>query len=288
MVLLKETSPEFVKTIIKPRSKLSKKGDNGRVLVLGGSWMFHGAPFLSAMSALRSGADLVYLATPKVVAQSVRPLSPDLIIIPLPDLKFTTGCARRLLKWLPNVDCIVIGPGLGKGCEEGIKLFVKELKLRDIPMVLDADALHYDIIRLLNDKRHVITPHAGEFNRIFNFIPSSNIEERYHLVESKAKEVNLTILLKGPIDVISDGDITYLDYAGTPAMTVGGTGDVLSGIVGTLIAKGIPSCDAAAVAAYFNGKAGEAVFERKGLHITASDLIEAIPEVQKQFDKIID
>ncbi len=288
MTILKETSPELVEAVIKPRSKSSRKGDNGIVLVLGGSWMFHGAPFLAATSALRTGADLVYLATPKIIAQSLRSISPDLIIMPLPDLKFTTGSARRLLKWMPKVDCVVMGPGLGRGCEEGIKLFVKELKLKDIPMVLDADALHYDIIRLLNDRRNIITPHAGEFNRIFNMMPSNEIEERYRLVESKAKEVNLTILLKGYIDVVSDGETTYLDYAGTPAMTVGGTGDVLSGIVGTLVAKGIPSCEAAAAAVFFNGKAGETAFQKKGLHITASDLIEAIPEVQKQFDKIVD
>ncbi|MEM3403064.1 MAG: NAD(P)H-hydrate dehydratase [Nitrososphaeria archaeon] len=286
MAILKETSQEFVKSIIKPRSKWSRKGDNGRVLVIGGSWMFHGAPFLASMAALRTGVDLVYLATPKMNALSIRSMSPDLIVFPLPDAKFKTGCAQRLIKWLPAVDCVIMGPGLGKGCEDGLKLVIKEMKYRNIPMVLDADALHYDIVRLLNDKKHVVTPHAGEFNRLFGVVPSNKVEERCTLVEAKAKEVGVTILLKGPIDVISDGETTYLDHAGTPAMTVGGTGDVLSGIVGALIAKGVPSCEAAAAGSYLNGKAGELAFQRKGLHITASDLIDTLPDVQKQFDKI--
>jgi len=286
MAILKETSHEFVESIIKPRSKWSRKGDNGKVLVIGGSWLFHGAPFLASMAALRTGVDLVYLATPKMIANSIRPMSPDLIILPLPDAKFKTGCAQRLMKWLPDVDCVIMGPGLGKGCEDGVKLVVKEMKYRGIPMVLDADALHYDVVRLLNDTTHVVTPHAGEFNRLFGVMPSNKIEERYPLVEAKAKEVGVTILLKGPVDVISDGETTYLDRAGTPAMTVGGTGDVLSGIVGALISKGVPSCEAAAAGSYLNGKAGELAFQRKGLHIIASDLIEVLPEVQKQFDKV--
>ncbi|MGQ9781187.1 MAG: NAD(P)H-hydrate dehydratase [Nitrososphaeria archaeon] len=288
MLHVKETSFEFVKSIIQPRLKSSRKGDNGKVLVVGGSWMFHGAPFLAAMSALRSGVDLVYLATPKTIATSVRSLSPDLIVLPLPDMKLKTGCARRLIKWLPNVDSAVIGPGLGKGCEDGVKLLVRELKLKEVPLVLDADALHYDIVRSLNDRRHVITPHAGEFNRLFNVLPSGSLEERCKVVESKAKENNFTILLKGPIDVVSDGETTYVNRTGSAAMTVGGTGDVLSGILGALVAKKIPTCQAAAASAYLNGKAGEVAFERKGLHIVASDLIEILPEVQRPFDSVVE
>jgi len=283
-----ETSFEFVESIIQPRLKSSRKGDNGKVLVVGGSWLFHGAPFLAAMSALRSGVDLVYLAVPKMIAASVRSLSPDLIVFPLPDMKFRVGCARRLVKWLPSVDSAVIGPGLGKGCEDGVRLLIRELKLKEIAIVLDADALHYDLVRFLNDIRHVITPHAGEFSRLFGVLPSDDLDERCSLVESKAKENKVTILLKGPVDVVSDGETTYVNRTGSAAMTVGGTGDVLSGILGALIAKKIPSCKAAAASAYLNGKAGEVAFERRGLHIIASDLVEVLPEVQRPFDRIVE
>jgi NAD(P)H-hydrate epimerase len=286
MAVLKETSSEFVNSVVKPRLKSSRKGDNGKVLVVGGSWAFHGAPFLASMSALRSGVDLVYVAAPKPIAFTIRALSPDLIVLPLPDLKFTKGCAHKLIKWLPNVNCVIVGPGLGKGCERGLGILIRELKLKSVSMVLDADALHYDIVRSLNDKRHVITPHVGEFSRIFDVIVPDSIEERCSMVLSKAKEVNVTILLKGQIDIISDGETILLNRTGTPAMTVGGTGDVLSGIVGAFIAKGVQSFEAAASGAYLNGRVGEAVYEKKGFHMIASDLIEMLPFILKQYDKV--
>ncbi len=114
MVDYTETSDELLCKVIQPRKVDSHKGENGVVCVVGGSRLFHGAPFFSSMASLRSGADMVYLAVPKLIATAVRSLSPDLIVFPVADAKLTTGAADALLKWLPEVDSLVLGPGIGR------------------------------------------------------------------------------------------------------------------------------------------------------------------------------
>jgi NAD(P)H-hydrate epimerase len=278
---------KFVNEVIKPRKRDSHKGDNGIVAIIGGSWLYHGAPYLSALAALRSGVDLVYLAIPKQISIAIRALNPNLIVIPLPDAKLTKGCVNKLLKWLPEINSAVIGPGISKQKTDGIKELVKELIFRKVSLVLDAEALQQDVIEILKGKKIVITPHAGEFKRLFKIELNSNIENRIEIVKSKAKEYNFTILLKGAIDIISNGEKTAINKTGSPAMTVGGTGDVLSGLLAGILSHGINTFEAAAAAAYINGLAGEKATEKYGLHILATDIIDEIPIVMKKFDKIV-
>jgi len=132
----------------------------------------------------------------------------------------------------------------------------------------------------------VVTPHSGEFKRLFGQIPPENQKQRISLVEKFAKENGITILLKGQTDIVSDGKTTFLNPKKIPAMTVGGTGDVLSGLVAGILAKNRNALEAAAAATFINGMAGKLVQKKLGLHITSMDLIDVIPQVMKPFDKI--
>lgn len=283
-----EVDEEIVKKAVKPRKVSSHKGQNGVVLVIGGSWMYHGAPFLSAMAALRAGVDLAYIAAPEKTSISIRALSPNVIVIPLTDLRLTRGASRRFMKILPSVDSIVIGPGLAEGSEKGIEYVIQEALALDKKLVLDATALYPGVLQRVSGRKVVMTPHAGEFKRVFREELSTELYERINKVKEKASESKVTILLKGMIDVISDGERTAINKTGTPAMTTGGTGDVLTGIVAALLAKGAEPFEAAAAGAWINGRAGEEATSIYGLHIAATDVIECIPKVMKPFDVLVE
>jgi NAD(P)H-hydrate epimerase len=277
---------ELVKEAFPPRKLTSHKGLNGIVAVIGGSKIYHGAPTLASLAALRTGVDLVYLAVPQPISLAVRAISPNLIVYPLPDAKLTKGCVNRLLKWLPEINSVAIGPGLGRQKTDGMKELIKEMNFRNVSVVLDADALHKEVVELLKGKKGVITPHAGEFKRVFGEDLPKDLDDKVRKVKERAKDFDITILLKGNVDIISDGEKLALNHTGSPAMTVGGTGDVLTGIVAGILSKGIDPFTACCAAAYVNGLAGERAASKYGLHIVATDLIEELPFILKEFDKI--
>jgi len=276
-----------VKNFIPPRKFASRKGDNGKVLVLGGSYFYHGAPILSSLAALRCGTDLVYTCVPKINVQATRAISPNLIVLPLVDAKLTRGAVHKLLGVIPKeLDSATIGMGLAIQDIEALKLLVTSLLNQDVRLSLDASVLVSDILPLIKNKKVVVTPHAGEFKRLFGELPSDSKKERISIVEKYAKENALTILLKGPTDIVSDGQKTYLNVKNTPAMTVGGTGDVLSGVVAGMLSKNRNPVEAAAAAVFVNGKAGMLAQKKHGLHIVATDLLEFISDAMKPFDRI--
>ncbi|MEE9535206.1 MAG: NAD(P)H-hydrate dehydratase [Nitrosopumilaceae archaeon] len=276
-----------VKKFIPERKANSRKGDNGKVVVIGGSYIYHGAPILSSLAALRTGADLVYTCIPKINAQSTRAISPNLIVIPLVDSKLTRGAVNKLLGQIPNdIDSATIGMGLAIQDIHALKVLVKSLLDRDVRISLDASALVSYILPFISGKNVVVTPHSGEFKRLFGIIPPDSLKERIKTVEKFAKENSLIVLLKGATDIISDGNKTFLNPKKTPAMTVGGTGDVLSGIVVGLLGRNRNAFESASAAAYINGLAGKMIQKKFGLHMVATDLIEVIPNVFKPFDKI--
>ena len=280
-------SPSVVKKFIPSRKSNSRKGDNGKVLVVGGSYMYHGAPVLSSLAALRSGSDLVYTAVPKVNVQSTRSLSSDFIIIPMADSKLTRGTVNKLLGQTPqDLDSATIGMGLAVQDVEALKLLIKSLLNRDVRLSLDASSLVKEILPLIANKNVVVTPHAGEFKRLFGEVPSENKVKRIQTVEKYAKKNSVTILLKGQTDIISNGTKTYTNVKNTPGMTVGGTGDVLSGITAGFLSRNRNALESASAAAFVNGLSGKITQKQFGLHLTASDLIENLPYVLKPFDKI--
>jgi NAD(P)H-hydrate epimerase len=277
-----------VKKFIPVRKAKSRKGDNGIVLVVGGSYIYHGAPILSSLAALKCGTDLVYTSVPKINVSSTRAISPNLIVIPLVDQKLTLGAVNKLIGALPrNLHSATIGMGLAIQEKNSLLHFVKSLLDRDVRLSLDASALIPDVLPLLANKNVVVTPHAGEFKRLFGESPSNSKNDRIKLVEKKAKEFGITVLLKGATDVISNGSTTYLNEKKTPAMTVGGTGDVLSGLVAGLLSSNRNPLESAAAATFINGLAGKSAQKKLGLHMTSMDLLDEIPSVMKPFDRIV-
>ena len=277
----------MVRKYIRPRKSNSRKGDNGKVLVVGGSYMYHGAPILSSLAALRTGCDLVYTAVPKVNAQATRAASADLIVIPLADSKLTRGSVNKLLGQIPaGIDSATIGMGLAVQDIEALKLLVKSLIERDVRLSLDASALRKEILPIIKAKNVLVTPHASEFERLFGEKIPDNKKTRISIVEKHAKKNSITILLKGMDDIITDGTKTLINSKKTPAMTVGGTGDVLSGIAASMLSQNRDVIEAAASAAFVNGQAGKTVQKNLGMHMVATDLIDALPLISKTFDRI--
>ena len=277
-----------VKKFIPTRRRSSKKGDNGKALVVGGSYMYHGAPVLSSLAALRTGTDLVYTAVPKNNVQSTRSISPDLIVIPLADSKLTRGSVNKLLGQIPkDLDSATIGMGLAIQDVEALKILVKSLLDRDVRLSLDASALVKSILPIIKGKNVVVTPHSGEFYRLFGEEIPHEKKLKVNFIEKIAKKYSVTILLKGQTDIISDGIRTFLNSkTDSCAMTVGGTGDVLSGIISGLLSRNRNPLESSAAAAYLNGLAGKFVQRKIGIHMVATDLIDALPYISKPFDKI--
>lgn len=248
----------------------SKKGDRGIVTVIGGG-PYVGAPVLSALAAYRTGCDLVHVITSERIYGVVASFSPSLIVHPLFD-KFEDYDYS-----LPKCNAVLIGPGLG--FSESIRdKIIEFLKTCELPLVIDADAIKAlkNNLKVISGKRVVITPHRGEFKYI------SDMEPNVKNAEKIAEEHSITILLKAPVDIITDGKRTKLNRTGNAAMSVGGTGDVLAGIVAALLSKGLDPFDAARLAAYMSGRAGDLAYKEKFLGLLPMDVVEKIPKVLKE------
>ncbi len=246
----------------------SHKGQNGRVLIVGGSDDYVGAPALAGLAALRAGADLVTIACPERVAFAINSLSPDLITSKLRGTVLSPSHYPKVMKLAENADCIVMGPGLGTSVKtkDTVKKFCDKINK---PKVIDADAL-----KALEKvpKNCVLTPHTKEFELLFKVKPTRQ------KIQELAKKDQI-ILLKEPIDLISDGIEVRENPTGNAGMTVGGTGDILAGITAGLIAQGMPLFDAATMAANINGRAGDMLYQKYGYSFIASDLLGLIPYV---------
>ena len=281
-------SASIVQEFIPARDSKSRKGDNGITLVVGGSYIYHGAPILSSLAALKCGTDLVYTCVPKINVAPTRAISPNLIVIPLVDQKLTLGAVNKLIGALPrNLHSATIGMGLSIQERNSLLRFVNALLDRDVRLSLDASALIPEVLPILKNKNVVVTPHAGEFKRLFGEAPPDSQNDRISIVEKNAKEFGITVLLKGATDIISDGTVTYLNEKKTPCMTVGGTGDVLSGLVAGLLSRNRNALESAAAAAFVNGLAGMESQKKLGLHMTSMDLLDEIPRVMRPFDRIL-
>lgn len=274
---------EAVLSILPDRKPDSHKGDYGKILLLCGSRGYTGAAALTATGALRSGAGLVYLAVPESIYAIEACKLTEAIVLPLPDEGGTIAMSAlpEIRRLLPKMDAVLIGCGLGQS--EGTRA-VLETVLREFsgPVVVDADGInllakHMDILR----ERHaptILTPHAGEFVRI----GGDNKADRVAETQRFAGEYGCILLLKGHETVISDGKETYVNQTGNPGMAVGGSGDVLSGIIVSLLGQGIEPLKAAACGAWLHGKAGDICAEEIGQYgMLPTDLVEVLPRLLK-------
>ncbi len=274
--------PGDVSLVEKPRGQEAHKGDFGKLLVIGGSEVFSGAPALVALAALRTGVDITYIATPEKTAHAISAMSPSLITVKLKGDHLNLGDLSIIKRYLEKSTAVAMGPGLGLHTEtsKAVKEVVGLIEEVKIPLLLDADGLK----AFAEFKRKLkcpllLTPHTGEYQILTGKGLTEDLEKRASEVGKTARELGATILLKGYVDVISDGKRAKFNFTGNPGMTVGGTGDVLSGIVGAFLAQRTDPFEAAVAGAFISGAAGDFVWKEKGYHMIPTDLIEWIPQV---------
>jgi len=251
------------------RTSESHKGDSGRILVIGGG-PYTGAPALSALAALRAGADIVTVAAPKDAAHTISGFSPNFIVAPLSGDHLMLQDLDLLKEQIARHDVVVMGMGLGR--EPETKQALSEIIPLCSKTVIDADALLPEL-----PLKGIVTPHAGEFKRISG-ISLSDLPYRARIepVRGYAREKGLVVLLKGKVDLISDGEVVRANATGNPGMTVGGTGDVLAGITAAFYSRASP-LRAAVAAAFVNGLAGDLAYLERDYGLLATDVIEKIP-----------
>jgi len=264
------------------RRKWAHKGDFGYVLIVAGSERYTGSPIFNGLSALRAGADLVTIVGHKRAMDIAASFLPDLITYPL-DGELSLKHVPKILELAKNFDALIIGGGL-KRAPKTYKAIQKIIKKINLPIVIDAEAIRAvaeDKI-VLKNKKAILTPHSEEFRILTGEKVEEDINQRKEKVKRWAKKLGVVILLKGHIDVISDGEKIFLNKTGSPFMTKGGFGDTLAGICGALLARGFSPLEAARAAAFINGKAGELAAKKFGEGVLASDifsLIEKIPKI---------
>jgi len=276
--------PGDVSLVRKPRPLEAHKGDFGRLLIIGGSETFSGAPALAALAALRTGVDLVYVAAPRDTAYAIATMSPDLITVKLEGSHLDSRSVGVIEDLLGKATAVVMGPGLGlhRDTVSAVKTLFNLIEKRRVPLLLDADAL-----KAFAEFKHrvnfpvVLTPHLGEYRILTGQALPHDLSDRAEHVCRFAGKLGGVIILKGHIDIISDGITTKLNLTGNPGMTVGGTGDTLSGITGALLAQGFDSFRAAVAGAFINGAAGDFVREKKGYHMMPTDVIDWISRVME-------
>ena len=274
---------EQVLSILPDRDPDAHKGDFGRILLLCGSRGYTGAAALAAMGAMRSGAGLCFLGVPESIyaIEAVKLTEPIVFPLPEKDGKLSVQALPEILKRLKDMDAVLIGPGLGQS-EGTLSAVQAVLEAFPGPVVVDADGInllasHMDILRG-RESPTILTPHTGEFARLGGD-PNA---DRVAVATAFAGENSCILLLKGHETVITDGSWCYINPTGNPGMAVGGSGDVLSGIIVSLLGQGLEPLTAAACGAWLHGAAGDICAEKIGQYgMLPSDLLEELPRLMK-------
>lgn len=272
-----------VKKILPKRNKDAHKGDFGKILLLCGSKGYTGAAALAAMGALRVGAGLVYLGVPESIYAVEATKLTEPIVFPLPDENgmLSADAISKIDLMLPQMDCVLVGCGLGQsvGTLAVVSHILKEFSG---PVVVDADGInliskHKDILCGRTGVT-ILTPHEGEFSRL-----STSLEKgRKEAATELALELNAIVLLKGNRTVITDGRCAYINPTGNPGMAVGGSGDVLAGMIAGLIGQKIEPLSATAVAAWLHGAAGDLCAKKLGQYgMLPTDMLCVLPQLMK-------
>ncbi len=268
-------------------SHLQHKGAAGHLLIIGGSSGLAGAPTLAALGALKSGAGLVTVACPRAISQEIKQGFPEIMTLPLgPGKNWTEAAYRELETHLARFDAVVLGPGLGRedGALEFLHTYLRECNL---PTLLDADALFClaqdkEIWSLLN-KETILTPHPGEMSRL-NKIPTSEIQsDRIKIARDFVDQNGCVLVLKGAGTVIASPDeYTYISPFACANLAIGGSGDVLAGVIGSLRTRSLASTEAACLGVYWHGRAGQYLQEKFPCRGNlAQDIAFALTEVLK-------
>lgn len=281
--MIRRLNHELVLSLLPDRNPWGHKGNFGKLLLLCGSRGYTGAAFFAAMGALRSGAGLVFLGVPESIygIEAVKLNEP--VIFPLPDAGGRLGAdaVPEILTRLHQMDAVLVGPGLGQS--EGTLAVVRAvLEKAECPVVVDADGInvlsaHRDLLRGRKSPT-ILTPHDGEFARLGGVIG----EDRMSAAAALAEELGCTVLLKGHESCITDGVNGYINPTGNPGMAVGGSGDVLAGVITALLGAGLPPLEAAACGAWLHGAAGDRCAAELGQYgMLPTDMLSALPRLMK-------
>ena len=279
----KSLTHEKVLRILPDRDPWAHKGDFGKIMLLCGSRGYTGAAALAAMGALRSGAGLVYLGVPECIYKIEAVKLTEPVVFPLPDngKTLSENAIPEIMELLPKMDAVLMGCGLGQS-EDTFAVVKAVLEHFQGTVVLDADGInvlraHKDILRGRTGTT-ILTPHDGEFRRIGGMIGSDRAESAADL----ARELGCIVLLKGHETVITDGTICYCNHTGNPGMAVGGSGDVLAGMIVSLVGQGIAPLEAAACGAWLHGAAGDLSASEIGQYgMLPTDMLQVLPRLLK-------
>lgn len=274
---------EQILSMLPDRDPYGHKGTFGKVLLLCGSRGFTGAAYLAAMGALRTGAGLVFLGVPESIYEIEAVKLNEPVVFPLPDEggNLSIGAADEIKQRLSQMDAVLIGCGLGQseGTLEAVKTV---LQYAACPVVIDADGINVLTQHkyLLRGRTYptIITPHDGEFLRFGGKLE----DDRMKSASAFSREWNSIILLKGHRTCITDGTRGYINHTGNPGMAVGGSGDVLAGMIVGLLGQGLPALEASACAAWLHGAAGDLCAEEIGQYgMLPTDMLVRIPRLMK-------
>lgn len=273
------------------RANDSHKGTYGHVLIVGGSWGKTGAAALAAMGALRGGAGLVTVATRPEALVPIMQHAPEVMGVELVnDGPLGHRDLNSLLEAAEGKDAVVFGPGIHR-CDDTFKLLAALLEELTVPCVIDADGLNAlagNLVMLKTARSElVLTPHPGEMSRLLGLTTPEVQSNRASLARAFARDHHVTLLLKGARSLIARDDGTvFVNTTGNAGMATGGTGDVLSGLIGALIAQGLSTEDATIVGAWVHGLAGDIAKERRGeMGLIASDLFDGMTEVWRRWER---
>jgi len=269
------------------RKERSRKGDNGEVLVVGGSEDYTGCLVLAGLAALRTGVDWVTVAAPEKTAWAVNCVTPDLITKKIKGKFFAKKHSKQIIKLSSKFDSVLIGNGIG--VKKQTKSFVRSIVKIKKPKVIDADGIKAIGINDINNS--IITPHGKEFelflknskvnNKIIKkIINQKNVEKKALLIKKTLKIKNNVIIIKGQVDIILSKDKILYNKTGNAGMTKGGTGDVLAGLAAGFLAQSKNLFQSAINAAYINGLIGDILLKKKkGYSFIASDMVNEIKKI---------
>jgi ADP-dependent NAD(P)H-hydrate dehydratase / NAD(P)H-hydrate epimerase len=266
---------EFLR-LLPRRADDTQKYSAGAPLIIAGSAQFPGAAVLCARGAARAGAGYVTVATPSSAAQAVRAHLVEQVVVELSDDAQPDAVVEELLEISKRSGAIALGPGLGLDERTG-QIFARFIEANTLPIVIDASGLFHlsKRLELLRGKPCVVTPHAGEFARLSGkgaIVPGTRVER----IREFVGRTGVTTLLKGSDTLVYDGSVVHINPTGTNALATAGTGDVLTGIIATLLAQGLSPVDAARAGAYWHGLAGEYAAEKRRRGVVAGDVAEAL------------
>ena len=274
---------EEVLALLPDRKPDSHKGDYGRILILAGSRGYTGAPALAVTGALRCGAGLVFLGVPACIYEIEAIKLTEPIVIPLADCNgvLSLEALPEIDRYLTKMDVVLIGPGLGQN-EDTASLVKYVLKNFKGPVVLDADGINVlaEHKNILRDRTcpTIITPHEGEFVRL----SGKEILNRKNAAMELASDLGILVVLKGHKTIITDGINCFINQTGNPGMAVGGSGDVLAGMIAALLGQGLSTIHAAACGAWLHGAAADLCAETMGQYaLLPTDYVNVLPRLLK-------